>query len=120
MYVSLTDKRLMAIESLIMKMPINVYLYIYFSRPLMDVYLRSHCCEFGFKKKRLQQILKNYFKQQSQIYLLKINLIACSCFYFYIFVFKFLIKSCVHIFFFISGFIQGEMGLTHGESTYRI
>lgn len=59
MYVSLTDKRLMATESLIMIMPINVYLYIYFSRPLMDVYLRSHCCEFEFQKKRWQQPLKN-------------------------------------------------------------
>lgn len=64
----------------------------------MDVYLRSHCCEFGFQKKRLQETLKKYFKEQSQIYLLKINLIACSSFYFYIFVFKFLIKSCLHIF----------------------
>lgn len=115
MYVSLTDKRLMATESLIMKMPINVYLYIYCSRPLMDVYLRSHCCEFRFQKKHLQQTLKKYFKQQSQIYLLKINLIACSCFYFYIYFLKFLIKSCFHIFFFISGFIQGEMGLTYSE-----
>lgn len=60
MYVSLTDKRLMATESLIMMMPINVYLfiYIYISRPLMDVYLRSHCCEFEFQKKRWQQPLK--------------------------------------------------------------
>lgn len=62
MYVSLTDKRLMATESLIMIMPINVYLYISFSRPLMDVYLRSHCCEFGFQKKRWQQPLKTYVK----------------------------------------------------------
>lgn len=37
----------------------------------MDVYLRSHCYEFEFQKKRWQQPLKKYVKQQSQIYLLK-------------------------------------------------
>lgn len=50
-----------------------MYTFIYFSRPLMDVYLRSRCCEFEFQKKRWQQP-------------------------FYIFVFQFLIKSCLHIF----------------------
>lgn len=114
MYVSLTDKRLMATESLIMIMSINVYLYIYFSRPLMDVYLRSYCCEFEFQKKRWQQPLKKYVKQQSQIYLLKKSYSLLMFLILYI-CFSIFDQIMIAYLFFISGFIQGEMGLTYSE-----
>lgn len=87
----------------------------------MDVYLRSHCCEFEFQKKRWQQPLKKNMLNNKVKLSFKINLIACSCLYFYIFVFFIFDQIMFAYLFFISGFIQGGgMGLTYSELTYRI
>lgn len=86
----------------------------------MDVYLRSHCCEFEFQKKRWQQPLKKNmlnnkvklsFKNKS--YSLPMFLFLYICF----FIFDQIMFAYL---FFISGFIQGGMGLTYSELTYRI